>query len=125
MTSPRMRTARPGPGEGLALQDFFGHAQVAADFADFVFEQFFERLDQLELHLLGQAADVVMRLDDLRRAAHGARFDHVGIKRALHQPFDFAFFFLDAMGFFVEDGDEFVADDFALCFGIGHAGEFG
>ncbi len=32
--------------------------------------------------------------------------------------------FLDAIGFFVEDCDEFVADDLALGFGIGHAGEF-
>ena len=46
--------------------------------------------------------------------AHGARFDDVGIERALHQPVDVAFFFLDAMSFLVEDGDEFVADDFAL-----------
>ena len=56
-----MRTARPGPGERLPLQDFFRHTEVAADLAHFVFEQIFERLDELELHLLGQAADVVVR----------------------------------------------------------------
>ena len=30
----------------------------------------------------------------------------------------------DAVGFLIEDCDEFVADDLALGFGIGHAGEF-
>src|SRR5580704_16175541 len=62
-----------------------------------------------------------MRLDDLRWAAHRARFDYVGIKRALHQPLDFAFFLLDAMGLLVEYGDEFDADDFAFFLGIGYA----
>ena len=36
---------------------------------------------------------------------------------------DLAFFFFDAVGFFVEDRDEFVADDFALLFGIGDSGK--
>ena len=40
--------------ERLALEDFFGHAEVAADFANLVFEAVFERLDELELHALGR-----------------------------------------------------------------------
>src|SRR5713226_500545 len=49
----------------LALQNFLWHSEVAADFADFVFEQLFQRLDQFEFHFLGKPADIVMRLDDL------------------------------------------------------------
>ena len=77
--------------------------------AHFVLEEFFQRLNEFEFHLLRQTTHVVMTLDHLRRAAHGARFNHVGVKRALHQPLDLAFFFLDAMGFLVEDRDELVA----------------
>ena len=40
-------------GKRLALQDLFGHAEIAADLADLVLEQVFQRLDQFELHLLG------------------------------------------------------------------------
>ena len=53
--------------------------------------------------------------------AHRARFDHVGIERALHQPFHVALFFLNALGLLVEHGDKFVADDFAFLLGIGDA----
>src|SRR5271157_5466462 len=61
----------------LTLKNLLGHAEIAADFADFVLEEVFERLDELELHALGQASDVVMALDGLRRAAHRARLDDV------------------------------------------------
>ncbi len=66
-----------------------------------------------------------MALDGLRGAAHRARLDHVGIKRALHQPLDLALNLLDAVRFVLEDRDEFVADDFAFLLGIGDAGELG
>ena len=112
-----------GAGEWLALEDVFGHAEVAADFADFVFEEVFERLDELELHALGQASDVVVALDGLRGAAHGLRLDDVGIERALHEPVDLALGFGDAAGFLLEDGDEFFADDLALLLGVFDLGE--
>src|SRR5665213_1591498 len=57
----------PRAGEGLALEDFFVHFEVAADAADFVLEEVAERLDEFELHVRGQAADVVVALDDVRR----------------------------------------------------------
>ena len=60
-----------GAGEGLALEDLFGHLEVAADAADFVFEEVAERLDELELHVGGKAADVVVALDGLRWAFDG------------------------------------------------------
>jgi hypothetical protein len=50
---------------------------------DFVLEQQPQRLNQLELHVLGQAADIVMALDRGRRAHDGHALDHVRVQRAL------------------------------------------
>jgi hypothetical protein len=47
----------------VAADEHFGQAQLAAQFADFVLEQFAQRLDQLHVHAFGQAADVVVALD--------------------------------------------------------------
>ena len=69
----------------MALQHRVGQAQQAAHGADFVFEQFAQRLDQFQVQRVGQAAHVVMRLDGGRRAVHGNAFDDVGIKRALRE----------------------------------------
>ena len=77
-----------GAGEGLAVEDVVGHAEVAADAADFIFEEVAQRLDQLELHVCGQAADVVVALDGLRRAFDAGGLDDVGVERALHEPGD-------------------------------------
>ena len=78
--------ARPGPGKRVASDEGFGKAELAAQRPDLVLEELAQRLDELHVHALGQAADVVMRLDRHRRAA-GERhaFDHVGIERALGQ----------------------------------------
>ena len=93
-------------------------AELETEAAHFVLEQLAQRLDELELHLLGQAADVVMRLDDVRLAGRAARgLDHVGIDRALREPAH-AF---ELVRFFVEHFDEQPADDLALAFGIGFA----
>ena len=59
-----------GAGEGLAAENIVGHAQVAADAADFVFEQVAQWLNQLELHAQRQATDVVMALDGLAGALY-------------------------------------------------------
>ena len=81
-----MRTARPGPGNGWRKTISLRQAQFQAEQAHFVLEQAFQRLDQLKLHVLGQAADVVMALDHRRRiAGDGHGFDHVGIERALRE----------------------------------------
>ena len=47
-------------------------------------------------------------------------FNHVGVNRALRQPFGIGEFFLFSVKYF----DKLCADDFALLFGVGHAGEF-
>ena len=75
-----------GAGKRLAAENVFRHAHVAADAADLIFEEIAQRLDELELHQFGQAAHVVVALDGLAGPFHAARLDHVGIKRALHQP---------------------------------------
>ena len=83
VTSPMMRTAESRPRERLAPHDLVGQAELGSDLAHLVLEQVAQRLDQLEGHVVGQAADVVVALDPggiLR-----ARLDHVGVQRALHE----------------------------------------
>ena len=46
-----------------------GQAELAAERAHLVLEQLAQRLDQLHVHALRQAADIVVRLDRHRRAA--------------------------------------------------------
>ena len=89
------------------------------DLAHFVLEQLAQRLDQLEAHALGQAADVVVALDRRRRPDHRHALDHVGIERALGEEVELA----DVLGRVLEDVDELGADDLALLLGIGDAGE--
>ena len=52
-----------GAGEGLAEDHVVGKAECFADHADFVFEEDADGLYQFELHVFGQAACVVVRLD--------------------------------------------------------------
>ena len=79
-----------------------------------------------ELQVVGQPADVVVRLD-VRRAGAAAGLDDVGVERALHEELDAL-----AVGRGVgddlapgglEDADELAADDLALLLGVGDAGE--
>src|SRR3954470_21747676 len=51
------------PREGVAADEAFGKAKFAPQPAHFVLEEFAQRLDQLQLHALGQAADIVVGLD--------------------------------------------------------------
>ena len=52
--------AQSRPGEGLAEDGLLGQAEFQAEFTHLVLEQLAQRLDQVELHALGQAADVVV-----------------------------------------------------------------
>ena len=111
-----------GSGERLAPDDFLGQAQFQAEQADFVLEQAFQGFDELELHLFGQAADVVMALDERGGiAGDGHGLDDVGIQRALGQEFGLA----SALGGRRGNLDERLADDLAFALGIGHALEAG
>jgi len=113
-----MRMARPGPGKGLAPDEVGGDAELEAGFADLVLKQVAQRFDQrFEGDDIRQATNIVVALD------HGGithtAFDDVRVDRALDQEIDFA----DFLAFFFKDADEFLANDFALAFGIGNTGE--
>jgi hypothetical protein len=58
-----MRIARPGPGKGWRPTKTSGRPSSLAEQAHLVLEQFAQRLDELHVHALGQAADIVMALD--------------------------------------------------------------
>jgi hypothetical protein len=80
--------------------------------------KFAQRLDQLHVHAIGQAADIVMRLDrDRGAAAEGHALDDVRIERALRQEIGAA----ELLGLFLEHFDEQAADRLALLFRIGLA----
>src|SRR5207302_1195445 len=63
--------------EGLAPNQPLRHAQLGADGAYLVLEQRPQRLDQLELQVVGQATDVVVGLDR-RRSGPASGLNHVG-----------------------------------------------
>ena len=104
----------------MAADERLRQAELAAERPHLVLEQFAQRLDQLHVHALGQAADIVVRLDRHRRAA-GERhaLDHVGIERALREEIGAA----DLLGLGLEHVDEQPADGLALDLGIADAGE--
>ena len=107
-------------GERVAVDEMLGQAQLAAELAHLVLEQFAQRLDQLQFHARRQAADIVVRLDRDRGAAEWAdRLDHIGIERALRQELDVA----DLVRLLVEHVDKGGADRLALFLGVGDAGE--
>src|SRR5688500_5197080 len=99
-----------GTGERRAPDELLLESQLEAEAPDLVLEQLAHRLDELQPHLLGQAADVVMRLDDGGRPLDRNGFDDVGIERALNEEVDVR----NALRLFLEDGDELVADALAL-----------
>ena len=96
-----------------------GQPKFKADTADFILEEFAQRLDQFEMHSLRQPPDVVMRLDRLRRSLDRHRLDDVRIHSPLNQKIDGP----HLLCFFFKDLDEFPANDLALAFGLGNAGK--
>jgi hypothetical protein len=108
-----------GTGERLPPHELVLEPELLADFPDFVLEQHAQRLDQLEAHAFRQAADVVVRLDDVRRPDHRDAFDDVGIQRPLAEKIERA----DVFRLVLEHVDERRADDLALPFRIHHAGQ--
>ena len=108
-----------GTGEGVARNEMLGHSELAAHAAHFVLKEPFERFAELQVHLLGQAAHVVVALDDFARDVEA--FDAVGVDGALRQPFGIG----DFAGLGVEHVHEALADNLALALRLGHAGEFG
>ena len=122
VTSPMIRIARPGPGNGWRRTIASGRPSSRPTSPDLVLEQVAQRLDQLEAQVGGQAADVVVGLDLLGGLRlRGRALDDVGIERALGQEVDGA----DLERLLLEDPDELVADDLALLLGVLDAGQPG
>jgi hypothetical protein len=67
--------------EGVAANEFRRDAELAAEFADFVFKELAEGFDELEAvaahEALCDAADVVVCFDGLRGALEGDTLDHI------------------------------------------------
>ncbi len=104
-----MRTARPGTRERLAPHDLLGQPELLADRAHLVLEQRAQRLDELEVHVVGETADVVVGLDV--RVVAAARLDDVGIQRALHEEARV----VEVLRGFLEHADEQLADRSCAC----------
>ena len=119
--------AEAGAGERVPPDDLGRQAELLADQADLVLEQRAQRLDQLELEVVGQAADVVVGLD-VGGAGAAAGLDDVGVERALHEEADLlaaaSARVADDLGLGgLEDPDELAADDLALLLGVADPGE--
>ena len=84
MTSPMIRMPEAGAGERLAPDHRRRQAELLADHPHLVLEQRAQRLDELELEVVGQAADVVVGLD-VGGARSPAGLHDVGVERALHE----------------------------------------
>ena len=93
------RQARPR--ERLAPDEPLGQAELGADRPDLVLEQRAQRLDQLELEVIGQPADVVVGLDR-GRAGAAAGLDHVGVQGPLDEELDV----VELRGLLLEHPDE-------------------
>ena len=99
-------------------------AQLGTHGPHLVLEERAQRLDELELQVFGQAADVVVTLD-VGRTLTATGLDDVGIERALHQELDLAGLTDHLASSRLEGPNELSADDLALLLRIGHASERG
>ena len=123
---PTIADRQAGAGEGLAPDQPLGQAELGADRAHLVLEQRPQRLDELELQVVGQAADVVVGLDR-RRARAAAGLDHVRVERALHEEARASSPRVaragELGGLLLEHADELGADRLALGLGLGDAAQ--
>ena len=103
----------------MTRDEMLGHTKLSSHTAHLVLEEPLEWFAKRKMHLLGQTADIVMRLDDLARDIE--RLDAVGINSALSQPLGI----LDLLGFSVEYLDEVASDDLTLLLGVTHTCQVG
>ena len=101
---------KAGAGEGLAPHQLLRQAQLDAQLPHLVLEQPPQGLhDLLEVHAVGQAAHIVVALDDGGLAAQTG-LHYIGIDGALSQKIHGA----DLLGLRLKDPDELLTDDLAL-----------
>src|SRR5439155_2986989 len=109
----------PGSREWLPPDDLRRKPQELAELTDLVLEELAKRLDELELHLQREAADVVVGLDRGRGPAERDRLDDVWIERALGKPWDVP----ELLGLVLEHGDELGPDPLALDLRVRHTAD--
>src|SRR5262245_48365725 len=97
----------------------FGKSKFESYFANFVFEEFPQRFDQLQTHAFRQPTHVVMRLDGLRWAFYGDRFDDIRIECSLNE----VFHTFGRCSLFLKYLDEFRSDNLSLFFRFRYAGQ--
>ena len=79
--------AQAGAGEGMAVDHVVGQAELETGLAHFILEELAQGFDELEFHVLGQAAHVVVGFDNMGAAGFGGGgFDHVRVDGALGEP---------------------------------------
>ncbi len=100
--------AEAGTGEGLTIDHIVGEAERLAHDAHFVLKEQFDRLDEVELQILGETAHVVVRLDAV------LALQNVGIDGALREESDVLYL----PCFFFKHANEFRADDLPLGLGV-------
>src|SRR4030095_10185148 len=120
------------PGEWLPIDDLFRQTQLETRLAHFVFEQLAHRFNQLEMHLVWQSPNIVMRLNDLRRVPLDRyALSHIRVQRSLCEKAELVIGNLRFIASFgkIDDcvfkhADELVADDFAFLLRISDAAQF-
>ena len=101
----------------MAVDHLSGKTEGNTEFTDFVLKEAAQRLKKLQMKRVGQAAYIVVALNNLGFFGFcTGRLNHVRVDRALSKPFGV----FDFGSFFLEDVDEFTADDLTLLLGIGN-----
>ena len=96
-----------------------GHTQLTPHTAHFVLKQPLQRLTKLQMHLLGQTANIMMAFDDL--TSNVQRLNSVGIDSALSKPFGIG----NLLGFGIEHFHEITTDNLTFLFWIGDTCQVG
>lgn len=122
-----------GIGERVVYDEIFVDVELMVKFMDFVFEQFVQGFDEFEVLVVyyvgGEIVDVVVGFDGGGGIFEVEGFDDVGVEGVLEEVFDFVGVggvfggFFDFDGFFFEEVDEGVVDDFVFGFGFGEVFE--
>src|SRR5688500_11652716 len=101
--------------ERMASDDGFRDTKRFTNSPDLILKQQAQRLNHLELHIIRQTTNIVMRLNGCRWST-GCRygFNHIRVNGSLAQPFDI----FQKLCFFVKHVNEFSTYDLALFFRI-------